>query len=57
MPRRLFAFYLERHGHLLPEGELPHPPETMVDVLRSAIVWGYNLLSRISCDNGLVSNW
>ena len=29
----------------------------LVRVLEAAIVWGYNLLARISCANGLVSNW
>ena len=28
-----------------------------LQVLTSAIVWGYNLLQRISCDNGMVTNW
>ena len=31
--------------------------EDLVAVLRSAITWGYNLLHRIACDNGLVTNW
>ena len=31
--------------------------EAMVEVLESAIVWGYNTLNRISCSNGMVTNW
>ena len=33
------------------------PVDDLVAVLESAIVWGYNLLQRISCGNGIVSNW
>lgn len=53
---RLFARYLTRHQDLLPF-ELLHTAEDMVAVIESAIVWGYNLLNRISCSNGLISNW
>ena len=53
---RLFARYLTRHQDLLPF-ELLYTVEAMVAVIESAIVWGYNLLNRISCSNGLVSNW
>ena len=56
---RLFAYYLERYGHMLPDdGSFGiHSVDDMVAVLRSSIVWGYNLLERISCSSGLVSNW
>ena len=51
---RLFARYVTLHARHVPEGRTAHE---LADVLNSAIVWGYNLLERISCDNGLVSNW
>ena len=53
---RLFSKYLQRHGHLLPP-LLTHSADELSAVLHSAIVWGYNLLQRIACPNGLVSNW
>lgn len=51
---RLFQRYLREHAHLVPE---PHTAEKLGEVLESSIVWGYNMVRKISCDNGLVSNW
>ena len=52
----MFARYLEAYGDELPSEVGPSASE-LVAVLEAAIVWGYNLLARISCPNGLVSNW
>ena len=43
-----------RRQHL--PSSLP-PAEELAEVLNSSITWGYNLLERISCESGLVSNW
>ena len=51
---RLFRDYLAAHPQHVPA---PHTAESLGVVLNSSIVWGYNTLSRISCANGLVSNW
>jgi hypothetical protein len=51
---RLFRDYLQKHAAMVPAAQ---SAQALADVLDSAIVWGYNTLSRISCDNGLVSNW
>jgi len=51
---RLFRDYLKAHSKYVPRG---FTAEELGTVLDSAIVWGYNTLNRISCDNGLVSNW
>ena len=53
---RLFARYLQKHARLLPDS-IGHSASQLSEVLLSAITWGYNLLHRISCPNGLVSNW
>ena len=53
---RLFANYVQRYSHLLPPDILV-TAEELSQVLRSAVVWGYNLLYRIACPNGLVTNW
>ena len=54
---RLFIKYLERYGDAFLPAEILYSSADLVGVLRSAIVWGYNLLQRISCPSGLVSNW
>jgi hypothetical protein len=51
---RLFAKYVSRHSDLVPAG---HRAAQIAEVLLSSVTWGYNLLNRISCSNGLVSNW
>jgi len=51
---RVFKEYLAAHSEMVPS---PYTAEDLGRVLESAIVWGYNTLARISCDNGLVSNW
>jgi len=51
---RLFKQYLKEHADLVPK---PHSAAELGAVLDSSIVWGYNTLQRISCENGLVSNW
>ena len=53
---RLFAKYISRHSHLVPAAA-GHSAMQIADVLLSSVTWGYNLLNRISCSNGLVSNW
>ena len=52
-----FARYLERYGEAFLPAEVLATVDEMIEVLEAAIVWGYNLLQRISCANGLVSNW
>jgi hypothetical protein len=51
---RLFRDYLTKHSQHVPTG---HSASELAAVLDSSIVWGYNLLQRIACPNGLVSNW
>ncbi|KAL1500116.1 hypothetical protein AB1Y20_012789 [Prymnesium parvum] len=51
---RMFRDYLTKYRHLVPS---PHSAAELTRVLDSAITWGYNTLHRISCFNGLVSNW
>lgn len=51
---RLFRDYVIEYAHLVPS---PHDSVQVARVLQSAITWGYNTLQRISCPNGLVSNW
>jgi hypothetical protein len=53
---RLFANYVQRYSHLLPS-DLLVTAEQLREVLLSAVTWGYNLLHRIACPNGLVTNW
>jgi len=51
---RLFQRYLKKHAALVPA---PYSADKLGEVLESAIVWGYNMLQRIACPNGIVSNW
>ena len=51
---RMFRNYAQKHAKFIPHG---HSAADITQVLNSAITWGYNTLKRISCENGLVSNW
>lgn len=51
---RLFQAYLSMHSQFVPA---PYTANELVEVLESAIVWGYNTINRIACPTGLVSNW
>ncbi|CAK0888030.1 unnamed protein product, partial [Prorocentrum cordatum] len=51
---RAFSKFLLKHPDLVPA---PYEAAALAAVLDSAIAWGYNTLMRISCGNGLVSNW
>mmetsp|Transcript_1633 Transcript_1633/g.3442 ORF Transcript_1633/g.3442 Transcript_1633/m.3442 type:complete len:735 (+) Transcript_1633:79-2283(+) len=51
---RLFSEYLLLYPEYVPA---PYNADDLRKVLSSAITWGYNTLNRISCSNGLVSNW
>eukprot|EP00727_Mastigamoeba_balamuthi_P008442 m51a1_g422 hypothetical protein (993) ;mRNA; r:19240-23273 len=51
---RLFARYVEKYPQYVPTGFTSQGISTVID---SAITWGYNLLNRISCSSGIVSNW
>ena len=53
---RLFSKYVTANKLHMPP-EVKASADELIHVLESAVVWGYNLLSRIACDSGMVSNW
>jgi len=48
------SFLLTKYKNLIPSG---FNLNDLTNVLNSSIVWGYNLISKISCNSGLVTNW